>query len=209
MCPLHRNYGATRRCVHKDPFTASSQPPRLPNMTTTEVSTPTTASLADAGLLILRIGVGATMIQAGLRKAFDFNTTVGFMESGGWRLPKFAAFMVTAAETAGGIGVLLGLLTPLAACAVIAAMIDAWAVNVSAAAFWSEPFNVPFLIAIGAAGLLFTGAGAYSVDARIFGRWRFGTRVAMGLLILAIAAALLTWILLNGTNPIHFTAPAG
>ena len=178
-------------------------------MTTTEVSTPTTASLADAGLLILRIGVGATMIQAGLRKAFDFNTTVGFMESGGWRLPKFAAFMVTAAETAGGIGVLLGLLTPLAACAVIAAMIDAWAVNVSAAAFWSEPFNVPFLIAIGAAGLLFTGAGAYSVDARIFGRWRFGTRVAMGLLILAIAAALLTWILLNGTNPIHFTAPAG
>jgi putative oxidoreductase len=31
----------------------------------------------------------------------------------------------------------------------------------------------------------------------------------MGLLALAIAAALLTWILLNGTNPIHFTAPAG
>ena len=46
----------------------------------------------------------------------------------------FAAFMVTAAETAGGIGLLLGLLTPLAACAVVAAMIDAWAVNVSAAA---------------------------------------------------------------------------
>ena len=43
------------------------------------------------------------MLQAGLRKAFDFGTTVGFMESGGWRLPTFAAFMVTAAETAGGI----------------------------------------------------------------------------------------------------------
>jgi putative oxidoreductase len=81
--------------------------------------------LADAGLLILHIGVGATMIQAGLIKAFDFNTTVGFMEAGGWRLPNFAAFMVTAAETAGGIGLLLGFLTPLAACAVIAAMIDA------------------------------------------------------------------------------------
>jgi putative oxidoreductase len=178
-------------------------------MATTEVATSTTTSLADAGLLILRIGVGATMLQAGLRKAFDFNTTVGFMESGGWRLPKFAAFMVTAAETAGGIGLLLGLLTPLAACAVIAAMIDAWAVNVSAAAFWSDPFNVPFIIAVGAAALLFTGAGAYSVDARIFGRWRLSARVAMGLLILAIAAALLTWILLNGINPIHFTAPEG
>ena len=32
------------------------------------------------------------MVQAGLRKAFDFSTTVGFMETGGWRLPTFAAF---------------------------------------------------------------------------------------------------------------------
>jgi len=177
-------------------------------MATTQVSTRSTTSLADVGLLILRVGVGATMIQAGLRKAFDFNTAVGFMESGGWRLPKFAAFMVTAAETAGGIGLLLGVLTPLAACAVVGAMIDAWAVNVSVATIWSDPFNVPFLLAIGAAALLFTGAGAYSVDARIFGSWRFGVRVAVGLLVAAVAAALLTWILLNGSNPIHFTAPA-
>jgi putative oxidoreductase len=188
-------------------LTAFPQSPRLPVMTTTEVSTPTTTSLADVGLLILRIGVGATMLQAGLIKAFDFGSAVNFMESGGWRLPKFAAFMVTAAETAGGIGLLLGLLTPLAACAVIAAMIDAWAVNVSAAAFWSEPFNVPFLVAAGAAALLFTGAGLYSVDARMLGRTRFDVRIAVGLLVLAIAAALLTWILLNGANPIHFTAP--
>jgi putative oxidoreductase len=191
------------------PFTASSQPHKLPHMATTEVSTPTTTALADTGLLVLRIGVGATMLQAGLRKAFDFNSAVDFMESHGWQLPKFAAFMVTAAETAGGIGLLLGFLTPLAVCAVVAAMIDAWAVNVSAAAFWSDPFNVPFLVAVGAAALLFTGAGSYSVDARIFGRWRFDVRVALGLLILAIAAALLTWILLNGANPIHFTAPEG
>jgi uncharacterized membrane protein YphA (DoxX/SURF4 family) len=175
--------------------------------TTTEVSTPAKTSLADVGLLILRIGIGAAMLQAGLIKAFDFNSAVGFMESGGWRLPTFAAFIVTAAETAGGIGLLLGLLTPLATCAVIAAMLDAWAVNVSGSAFWSEPFNVPFLIAVGATALLFTGAGGYSVDARILGRTRFNVRVAVGLLTVAIAASLLTWILLNGTNPIHFTAP--
>ena len=72
--------------------------------------------------------------------------------------------MVTTAETAGGVALLLGLLTPLAACAVIAAMIDAWAVNVSGTAFWSDPFNVPFLMAFGATALLFTGAGAYSLD---------------------------------------------
>ena len=44
----------------------------LPSMTmTTEVSTPATTSSADAALLILRLGLGATMLQAGLIKAFD------------------------------------------------------------------------------------------------------------------------------------------
>lgn len=177
-------------------------------MTTTDVAArSTTLSLTDIGLLTLRIGVGATILQAGLIKALDFGATVSFMESGGWRLPTFAAFMVTASETVGGIGLLLGALTPMAACAVIAAMIDAWAVNVSGGAFWSEPFNVPFLLAIGATALLFVGAGAYSVDARLFGKTTWSPRIAVGLLILAIAAAILTWILLNGTNPIHFSAP--
>ena len=177
-------------------------------MTTSDVTArSTTLSLTDIGLLILRIGVGATILQAGLIKAFDFGATVSFMESGGWRLPTFAAFMVTASETLGGIGLLLGALTPLAACAVIAAMIDAWAVNVSGGAFWSQPFNVPFLLAIGATALLFVGAGAYSVDARLFGKTTWSPRIAFGLLILAIAAAILTWIVLNGTNPIHFSAP--
>ena len=179
-------------------------------MTMTDVSTSArTTTTTDIGLLILRIGVGATMLQAGLIKALDFNTTAGFMEQGGWRLPKFAAFMVTAAETLGGIGLLLGVLTPLAACAVIAAMVDAWAVNVSAAAFWSEPFNVPFLVAVGAAALLFAGAGGYSVDARVLGRTVWQTRLLVGLLIVAVAAAVLTWVALNGSNPIHFTAPTG
>ena len=74
-------------------------------MATTELSVPTTTSLGDlGGLLILWIGTGAAMLQAGLRKMFDYNTTAGFMESGGWRLPKLAAFMVIAAETAGGLG---------------------------------------------------------------------------------------------------------
>lgn len=176
-------------------------------MATTEAPVRSTTSLADIGLLILRVGIGASMLQAGLRKAFDFNTTVGFMEAGGWHPAKFAALMVTAAETLGGIGLLLGLLTPLAACAVIAAMIDAWAVNVAAGAFWSDPFNAPYLIGVAAVALLFTGAGAYSVDAKLFGRTGFSARTALGLLVFAVAAAILTWVLLNGTNPIHFSAP--
>jgi putative oxidoreductase len=174
-------------------------------MVTTETAGKTTTTLTDLGLLILRLGVGATMIQAGLRKFFDFNNTAGFMELGGWRPPKFAAAMVSTAETVGGIGLILGVLTPLAACAVIGAMIDAWAVNVSAGAFWSDPFNVPFMLVIAATTLLFTGPGAYSVDAALFGRPRWSPRIAVGLLVVAIAVAILTWLFLNGTNPIHFS----
>lgn len=187
-------------------FTGRSQAPRVGEMASTE-TTGTSTPLADLGLLILRIGVGAAMIQAGLIKLFDFNTTVGFMDAGGWNLPTFAALMVSVAETAGGIGLILGLLTPLAACAVVGAMICAWAVNVSEGAFWSQPFNVPFLLFIGATTLQFTGAGEYSVDARMFGRQRWSPRIAVGLLVLAFVVAILTWILLNGTNPIHFSSP--
>lgn len=176
-------------------------------MTNTIETGAATADMTDTGLLLLRFATGATMLQAGLIKAFDFGTAVGFMESSGWRLPAFGAFMVTAAETLGGIGLLLGILTPLAACAVIGAMVDAWAVNVSADAFWSQPFNVPFLAAFGAAALLFTGAGAYSVDQRVFGRSRVSGRASVGLVFIGVAVAVVTWIALNGTNPIHFTKP--
>jgi putative oxidoreductase len=188
-------------------FTGSSQAHRLGDMATTEASSIAT-SPADLGLLILRIGIGAAMIQAGLIKALGFGATVAFMESGGWRLPAMSALMVTVAETLGGIGLILGVLTPVAACAVVGAMICAWAVNVSPGAFWSEPFNVPFLLFIGAATLLFTGAGAISVDSRVFGWHRWSPRIAVGLLVLAFAMAILTWVLLNGTNPLHFSSPA-
>ena len=132
-------------------------------MATTETTPELTTSPADLGLLILRIGVGAAMIQAGLIKALDFSTTAGFMESGGWSLPTIAALMVTVAETAGRDRADPRRPDAAGACAVVGAMICAWAVNVSQGAFWSEPFNVPFLLFIGATTLLFTGAG------RLFG----------------------------------------
>jgi putative oxidoreductase len=177
---------------------------------TAPTATPATADVSvDTALLILRVGVGAAMLQAGLRKALDFSTTTGFMEAGGWRLPELAAFMVTASETLGGFALILGVLTQLAAFAVLAAMIDAWAVNVSGAAFWSDPFNAPFMIGLGAVALLFAGAGAYSLDAKLPGRTVWPVRIAVGLLVAAFVVAIVTWIALNGTNPIHLTTPTG
>jgi uncharacterized membrane protein YphA (DoxX/SURF4 family) len=181
-------------------------------VTSVEVREPTAAagsSLADVGLLVLRIAVGATMLQAGMIKALDINSVVTFMDDGGWRQARFAAYLVTGTELAGGTGLLLGLLTPLAGAAVVAAMIDAWAVNVSGAALWSDPFNVPFLVAFSAAALMFTGAGRHSVDARVFGLGRWPGFVSVAMFIVAVTAAVATWILLNGTNPIHFSDPTG
>ena len=187
--------------------TGFSQAHKLGGVAGTETTSRSTSPV-DIGLLILRIGIGAAMIQAGLIKALDFGATVGFMAAGGWNLPTLGALMVTVAETAGGIGLIVGLLTPLSACAVVGAMICAWAVNVSQGVVWSDPFNVPFLLFVGAVTLLFTGAGAYSVDARALGRLRWSAKIAVGLLVVAFAVAILTWILLNGTNPIHFSSPA-
>lgn len=172
--------------------------------TTTRVSVD---SAVDTGLLILRLGIGAAIMQAGLIKALDFGMTVQFLGDAGWRLPAFAAFMVTATETLAGIALLLGVLTPLAGSATLGAMLCAWAVNVSGAAFWSEPFNIPFLIGLGGAALVFTGAGAYSADARFLGRLTWSSRLKLALLVLAFVAAVLTWVALYGSNPIHFTAP--
>jgi len=167
-----------------------------------------TTSARDFGLLALRFGVGAPMVQAGLRKFVDFDTAVGYMEGGGWSMPTLAAFMVSFAETVGGLGLIVGLLTPLAAMAVVAAMIDAWLVNVSGAPFWSDPFNLPFVLGFGAVALLLTGAGVYSMDERLWRRASWPRLVAVTLLVLAIVAAVATWVVLNGTNPIHLTAPA-
>ncbi|MET0455625.1 MAG: DoxX family protein [Mycobacterium sp.] len=181
-------------------------------MTTTDVSdrpSTTSSSVADLGLLILRISVAASMIQAGAIKATDMGTTIEFMESGGWRMSTFAAYLITSTELAGGLGLLIGFLTPLAACGIVAAMIDAWAANVSGAAVWADPFNVPFLVAFAAATLLFTGAGVYSVDARVFGRARWPGAVSITLFVVAVAAAVSTWVFLNGTNPFHLTEQSG
>ncbi len=55
-------------------------------------------SARDLGLLVLRIGVGAPALQAGLVKFLDLRTVIDYMQTGGWSSPTAAALMVSIAE---------------------------------------------------------------------------------------------------------------
>lgn len=182
-------------------------------MTFTEIdSSPRPAArrstLGDLGLLALRVGVAATILQAGYLKVADYDFTVSSFE-GAWQMPGLAAFMITATELLFGTMLLLGLVTPLAACALIAAMIDAWLVNVSMDVLWAAPFNIPFLLVVGLVAVLFAGPGKFSLDAAFFKRPSWPAGITIAAKVVAVLAAVATWVLLNGSNPFLFSTPAG
>ncbi|HVT75373.1 MAG TPA: DoxX family protein [Candidatus Paceibacterota bacterium] len=77
----------------------------------------------DILILATRIIIGGLFIFAGWAKASDMGMTVGFFSQMG--LPAFLAYIVTYAELAGGVAVILGLWTELAACGLAIIMIGA------------------------------------------------------------------------------------
>ncbi|WP_328397784.1 DoxX family protein [Nocardia sp. NBC_00416] len=171
----------------------------------------------DFGLFILRLVVGATFLYHGLQKLTGWfhgpglDGTKSMMENSGWDHPSAAAAMVTAGEVGGGILLILGLATPLAAGAVLAVILDAW--------FWKQGMYPGFqykagpgavemeTILVGAAvAIIFTGPGRWSFD-RNRG---WAIRPAAGsfvVLLLAIAAAVLTYWYLQDGNPLTGIGP--
>jgi putative oxidoreductase len=67
-------------------------------------------------------------------------------------------------ETLGGLGIVIGLLTPLAAAAVVGTMINALAVKWSGGFFAPKGVEYELLLTAGAAALGLTGPGRYAVD---------------------------------------------
>ena len=126
-----------------------------------------------AGLLLLRCAVGAIMMYHGAQKLFGLfggggiAGTSAFFGTLGVPFPEIAAWLAGAGELGGGLLLLVGLFTPLAAAVIAIDMIAAIAL-VHAAKGFSGPdgFEFPMLIAASAMALVFTGPGRYSLDER-------------------------------------------
>ena len=150
-------------------------------------------TLTDVGLLLLRLSVGAGLMTHGYPKLFggpgktphaaltkvvggNFPASVerggidafsGGLEKMGVPMPQQAAVAAALAEFGGGLALALGLKTRLAAPVVFFTMLVAIRKAHWKAGFHGQGgYEMAFLYACAAAALVFTGAGAYSLDGR-------------------------------------------
>jgi putative oxidoreductase len=148
----------------------------------------------DTGLLILRLALGLLLIGHGSQKLFGvlgghgLDGTGGFFHSIGFRPGRPMAWVAGASEAGAGLLLVLGLLTPLAAAAVVGTLFVASSVHWKNG-LWSQNggFELAMFYALTAVVLAFTGPGAYSLDNAV-GLDRFNG-VGWGVLAAAIGIA--------------------
>ena len=124
------------------------------------------------GLLALRVLVGVPFSLHGMQKLFGWfggggiEGTAGWFRGLGFGDGKAAAVMAGTSEIAGGLGLALGFLTPVAATAMIGTMTTAGFVNNAEGGFWSvrKGWELNGYLVVVATALAITGPGVVSVD---------------------------------------------
>ncbi|MFD3538106.1 DoxX family protein [Streptomyces sp. NPDC058662] len=148
----------------------------------------------DTGLLLLRVVLGLTMAAHGSQKLFGWfggggiEGTGQFFTASGYPAGEAMAVLAGLTETLGGLGLAVGLLTPLAGAALVGTMINAIAVHGAGAFFAPKGIEYELLLTVGAAALALTGPGRYAAD-RFLPVLRDG-RPAHGALALALGVVL-------------------
>lgn len=127
----------------------------------------------DLVSLFLRVALGVVFIVHGWGKITDLKGTIKFAGSLGFWPAPFFGFMLAVSEFFGGIAVIAGFGTRVAASLILIVMLVAWYEDVFV---WKKPFKGGWelelvLVAISVAVILL-GAGAYGVDAYI--GWSLG-----------------------------------
>ncbi|MFF5446235.1 DoxX family protein [Streptomyces sp. NPDC012888] len=124
----------------------------------------------DVGLPVLRLVLGAIMFVHGTQKLFRWFDGGGlkgtgmFFSKAGYPAGETMAAIAGLTETFAGLGVILGLVTPLSGAALVGVMINAISVKWAGSLIGTEGVEFELLIAAAGATLALTGPGRYAVD---------------------------------------------
>lgn len=124
----------------------------------------------DIGLLVLRIAVGVIMTAHGAQKLFGWfgggglEGTGQFFTMSGYPSGEAMAAVAGITETFGGLALILGLFTPLAAAAIVGTMLNALAVKWGGGFFAPKGLEYEILLTAAAAAIALTGPGRVAVD---------------------------------------------
>lgn len=124
------------------------------------------------GLFLLRVVIGALFVGHGTQKLFGWfdgpgvDGATGMFRSLGYPRARTMALLAGAAEAGGGLLLLLGWLTPLAAAAIIGVMVNAIATVHARNGPWVADggWEYNLVLATAAATFAFAGPGAWSLD---------------------------------------------
>jgi putative oxidoreductase len=127
----------------------------------------------DTALLILRVCLGLTMAAHGYNKFFGGGRipgTAGWFESIGMKPGMLHARIAATTELTAGLGLAVGLLTPIPAAGFVALMlVAAWTVHRPNGFFIvKEGWEYNLILAVSAVALAGLGAGRFSLDHALF-----------------------------------------
>ncbi|WP_029107976.1 DoxX family protein [Mycobacterium sp. URHD0025] len=132
----------------------------------------------DTAVLLLRVVLGLTMAAHGYNKFFGGGRipgTAGWFDSIGMKPGMFHARVAASTEVAAGLGLALGLLTPVPAAGFVALMlVAAWTVHRANGFFIvKEGWEYNLILAVAAVAIAGTGAGRFSLDHLLFSNCGF------------------------------------
>jgi putative oxidoreductase len=127
----------------------------------------------DFGILLLRVVLGLTMAAHGYNKFFGpggLSGTAGWFDSMGMKPGIFHARIAATTEMASGLGLAVGLLTPIPAAGFVALMfVAAWTVHRHNGFFIvNEGWEYNLILAVSAVAIATVGAGKLSLDYALF-----------------------------------------
>jgi putative oxidoreductase len=148
----------------------------------------------DIGILIVRIVIGLSFIGHGTQKLFGWfgggglSGTEKMMAKMDVAPTKLWAIVVGLSEALGGLGLLVGFLTPLAAAAVVGVMLIAVVKVHWQNGFWNTKRGIEFpLLNLGVALMLgLTGPGMISLDALFGFRYSDAVTFLIALIIVVL-----------------------